>query len=106
MNFTVFKCNFLNFSDFKKCDSLNNIIFQVGLATLLKGAGYNFKVFECDFQKNIFLWCFSCKKLDNEYTRACVRSSGSSKLLLLIVNIEESVKKVQSFPSATCPCRL
>ena len=64
------------------------------LATLLEGAGYNFKIFECEFQKINFLWYFSCKKLDNEYTRACVRSSGSSKLLILLVNNDENVKNV------------
>ena len=33
------------------------------LATLLEGAGYTFKIFECDFQILILLWWKVCVKL-------------------------------------------
>ena len=38
----------------------------MGLATLLKGAGYLFKIFECDLINFNLLWCKTAVKLDNE----------------------------------------
>ena len=35
----------------------------VGLATLLEGAGYTFKIFECKFQIFILFWWKVCVKL-------------------------------------------
>ena len=36
----------------------------MGLATLLERVRLLFKIFECDFQSLIFLWCFKTVKLD------------------------------------------
>ena len=41
----------------------------MGLATLLEGAGYTFKIFECNYNSLILLWWKVCVKLESNYVQ-------------------------------------
>ena len=51
-----------------------------GLATLLEGAGYTLKIFECDFQTFILLWWKVCVKLDFDIENV-IKSVSASVLV-------------------------
>ena len=64
------------------------------LATLLEGAGYTFKIFECDFQIISFIGGFCVESWKKNYTKACIKCLTSLKLLLLPVFNDENAKNL------------
>ena len=50
-----------------------------GLATLLEGVGYLFKISSAILQKNILFWCFYAVKLDNSCNEVYIGTQSTYK---------------------------